>query len=240
MVIDEIEQRFSNGYLIRLKHIRHRKVRWSNQLIGASADLTVPQRRMCYFITNWVNDNYKRLNLEDEANWWGLMVEMKLRDLGLICFNNKRRTFEEVKELKNKKMYLVGRDADGKAAREAVQWIKDIYCDCTGTRKKYVLVISKNILKHLVNVRRNFTTIDTGTAMQFTSKGSQQLYELCCRYSGKFRYKGGEGEHKYKMNVLPLSVREFRSMMVLTELPPMAGQKDHVHNRQCWKRKQRC
>lgn len=49
-----------------------------------------------------------------------------------------------------------------------------------------------------------------------SSKYAQKFYELCCQFSGDFRYIDKEGR-KYKKNVVPITIENFRYLFSLDE-----------------------
>lgn len=222
MELADYEARLSLTFFNRIGRVQHRWARWSNDLIKASADLTVLERRMCYFITNWVNANYKRRQLDQECNWDKLLIEMTLKDLGIICSNNnKKRTMQAVEQLMHKKMRVYTKNDFGVTEMKHVKWIEAFYFD--KAKKKYVLQISRSIRPYLIGVDKNFTTLDLGVALNIMFKGTQRLYEICSRLKGKYRYKDERFGQVYKMNVCPITIKAFRNLLGLNELKDEEG-----------------
>ena len=76
-------------------------------------------------------------------------------------------------------------------------------------------------MPYLIDISRNFTTFDLGTAMLLRSKYTQKMYELCNQFSGNFRYSDQSEKESglvYKKRVLPIQIADFRRIFNLDEV----------------------
>lgn len=205
---------YSKRYQDKLLEHRHMFVRWDNGLVDSSADMGVLEKRLCYFISGWVNARYKKDDLENEDRWKDLQIEMSSADLGLLCTNkNKQRTWDSLKSLAGKIVQTKRKDDDGNFIIGYTHWVSDFR---EGPAKgKYTVVISPELKDYLINIRKRYTLIDVAAAMNFQSKATQRMYEICCQYSGNYSYKDPKTGERYKVRVHPVSVKDLRRLFHL-------------------------
>lgn len=203
-----------------LTSIRHREVRWSNLLIKSALDCSLVEKRALYFISIWVKENFTERNLGVPDNWKDLYIHMTDADLGLIGGRkNVPRTYEALKSLMQRVVELRETYREGNRVSKCMHWVDFFkYNEETGY---YDLRISPEILPYLINVKENFTNLDMGEAMTFTSKYTQKLYEFISMYSGNYRYTNKKLRARgfnCARNIVPVSMDQFRELFSLREV----------------------
>ena len=174
-----------------LLHIKHQDVRWSNFLIKAAFACSLIEKRALYFISLWVKRNFTEKELGVPDNWKELYMHLTDADLGIIGgTKNIPRTYEALKLLARKLVPVSYVNDRGERVNGRIHWI-DAFFYNTAT-KEYDVRVSPEILPYMINVEKNFTTIDVGEAMTFRSKVTQKIYEFLSMYSGNYRYTDTE------------------------------------------------
>lgn len=215
--------------------IHHAKVRWSNFLIQSAMHCTLVEKRAIYCIARKVKELFVEKNLGVPENWKDLYVQLSEQDLGLIGGKkNVPRTYEALKQL-GKRFIPVSYDNDkGENIKGRIHWIDAFFYNTV--TKTYDVRISPEILPYMINVTENFTTIDVGTAMALKSKESQKMYELCCQFSGDYRYRDHDSVqygYMYKKRVTVISISELRRIFSLDEIKDDRSGK--VEKKACYK-----
>lgn len=199
--------------------IKHNRVRWSNILINAAADCSALEKRALYLISAWVKENFVSKNLGVPDNWKDLYMQMTEGDLGFIGGKkNVPRTYEVLKKLGKKFVTIKCTNDRGELVTANVHWIDTFFYNAK--TKLYDVRISPEILPYMINVKKNFTTLDIGLAITFGSTRTQKMYELISMYSGNFRYSDKQSRSMgftYAMNVIPVSIDRLRELFGLEE-----------------------
>ena len=200
-----------------LSRIQPNYVRWSNELIFAANQCSLLERRLLYWISAWVRDNFTAKKLGVPENWKDLVAHLTRKDLATIAGGkNVPRTFRALKTLSGLTLVVRRKSSDGKFIYSNVHWLDSFtYEDEAGP---YDLRISPELLNYLINVERNFTTLNIGEAMSFRSKETQKMYEFIKMYSGNFRYADHESNAKgvkYAKNVIPVKIETLRMLFGL-------------------------
>jgi len=203
-----------------LLHIKHQNVRWSNFLIKAALACSLVEKRALYFISLWVKSNFTEKELGVPDNWKDLYMHLTDADLGIIGgVKNVPRTYESLKLLARKLVPVSYINDKGERVCGRIHWIDAFYYN-TST-KEYDVRISPEILPYMINVERNFTTLDVGEAMTFQSKVTQKIYEFLSMYSGNYRYTDAElkaNGYVYAKNVIPVDIEQLRNLFCLDEV----------------------
>ena len=203
-----------------LLHIKHQDVRWSNFLIKAAFACSLIEKRALYFISLWVKRNFTEKELGVPDNWKNLYMHLTDADLGIIGgTKNIPRTYEALKQLARKLVSVSYVNDRGERVNGRIHWI-DAFFYNTAT-KEYDVRVSPEILPYMINVEKNFTTIDVGEAMTFRSKVTQKIYEFLSMYSGNYRYTDTElkaNGYVYAKNVIPVDIEQLRNLFCLDEV----------------------
>jgi hypothetical protein len=206
-------------FLIRPR-IKHSKVRWSNFLIQSAMHCTLVEKRAVYCIAEKVKELFVEKNLGVPENWKELYVHLNEEDLRNIGGKkNVPRTYEALKQLGKRFIPVKGTSEKGEPLKGRIHWIDAFFYN--SVTKTYDVRISPEILPYMINVTEKFTTIDVGTAMALKSKESQKMYELCCQYSGNYRYRDHDSvkyDNIYKKRVVVISVEKLRQIFCLDEV----------------------
>ena len=73
--------------------------------------------------------------------------------------------------------------------------------------------MSPEVMPYLINLTKGFTKFNARTALSLKSKYTQKFYELCCEYSGDFRYqRANPDDRAFKKNVLPVHIETLRRL----------------------------
>ncbi len=200
--------------------IQHENVVWSNTLINSPISCSLLERRVMYFITSVIKHKFTEEKLAIPENWKELYFSMTDKDLGLIGGSkNINYTYEVLTDLGKKFFPITLRKADGKLIFGRVHWVDTFFYD--EEKDIYYIRISPEIMPYVINLTKSFTSLDLGTAMQLRSKYTQKLYEICCQFSGNYRYTDGREEmigRKFKKRVVPIGIDVFRMLFSLNEI----------------------
>lgn len=196
--------------------VQHETVLWSNFLVNAPVVYSLLERRMLYYLTLYVKHRFTEKNLGVPDNWKDLYFQMTDADLGKIGGRtNVLQTYEALTEIGKKFITVAFTNDKGENIRGKVHWVDSFFYNAdTG---KYEVRMSPEVMPYLINLSKSFTAFDAGTAMMVSSKFGQKFYELCCQFSGDFRYTDKDG-NRYKKNVVPISIADFRRIFNLEEV----------------------
>lgn len=195
---------------------RHETVLWSNFLVNAPVVYGLLERRLLYFLTLYVKHRFTERNLGVPESWKELYFQMTDADLGEIGGKtNVLQTYEALSRIGEKFVPISFTNDKGQKVVGKVHWVDSFFYDPqTG---KYEVRMSPEIMPYLINLTKSFTAFDAATAMLLSSKFGQKFYELCCQFSGDFRYTGTDGT-RYKKNVVPISIADFRRIFNLDDI----------------------
>lgn len=228
-------------WLPNKKKVNHEPIRWSNAIVDSPVVYGLIERRTLYFITGEVKHKFAEKNLDVPENWKGLYFHLTEEDLGLIGgMKNIPRTYEALNKLGEKFLPVAFKNEKGELVVGKVHWIDTFFYNTkTGL---YDVRVSPEIMPYLIDISRNFTTFDLGTAMLLRSKYTQKMYELCNQFSGNFRYSDQSEKDSgvvYKKRVLPIQIADFRRIFNLDEVIPKNKKGHHtsqLHKLQIYQR----
>ena len=207
------------NYRIGLMTIHHENVSWSNVIIESPISYNLLERRAMYFLTGEVKHKFVEKGLGVPENWKDLYFYLTDDDLGIIGgAKNVPRTYEVLSTMGEKFITVRYLDENGKEIIGMVHWIDTFFYD--KQTELYAVRVSPEIMPYLINLNKNFTSFDIGTAMKLRSKYTQKMYELCCQFSGDYRYYDLEQQNlglTYKKRVIPIAIGDFRKLFSLDE-----------------------
>ena len=131
---------------------------------------------------------------------------------------NVPRTYETLSALGGKFYPVKYKNEEGNIVVGKIHWIDSFFYD--KERNLYAVRVSPEIMRYLINLTRDFTSFDLGTAMRLKSRFTQKMYELCSEFGGNFRfYDNTEYQlgNTYKERVVPLHIDSFRTLFSLNE-----------------------
>lgn len=197
------------------RRIGHETVLWSNFIVNAPVVYSLLERRLLYFLTLSVKHRFTEKNLGVPDSWKELYFEMTDADLGKIGgVTNVLQTYRALSDIGEKFMSISFINEHGERIDGKVHWVDTFFYNAA--TKKYKVRMSPEIMPYLINLSKAFTAFDIGTAMQLSSKFSQKFYELCCQFSGDFRYIDNSGK-RFKKNVVPINIQDLRRLFNLEE-----------------------
>ena len=179
-------------FQLSLMRIKHENVSWSNILINSPITYNLLERRTMYFLTGEVKRKFVEKGLGVPDNWKDLYFYLTDEDLGLIGGSK-----------------IIGK----------LHWVDTFFYD--PKKDLYAVRVSPEIMPYLINLNKNFTCFDVGTAMKLRSKYTQKMYELCCRFGGDYTHYEHEQfiqGNVYKKRVVPISMDDFRQLFNLDEI----------------------
>ena len=215
-------QHHSNTILYPLSsgQICHEQIRWSNNLINSPMCYTLLERRVMYFLTGQVKKKFLEKGLGIPENWKELVFHLQDKDLGVIGGKkNVPRTYDTLSSLGGKFYPIRYKNEMGNIVIGKIHWIDSFFYD--KDRNLYAVRVSPEIMGYLVNLTHDFTSFDLGTAMILKSRFSQKIYELCCEFSGNFRFHdNAESQfgNIYKERVVPIHIDSLRNILNLNEI----------------------
>lgn len=195
--------------------VQHETVLWSNFLVNAPVIFSLLERRMLYYLTLIIKHRFTERNLGVPTSWKDLWFNMTDADLGKIGGRtNVLQTYEALSEIGKKFIPVAFVNCKGESVKGKVHLVDSFFYN--EDTREYKVRMSPEAMPYLINLTKSFTAFDVRTAMMLSSKFCQKFYELCCQFSGDFRYVD-KGEKKYKKNVVPISITDFRRIFNLDE-----------------------
>ena len=207
-------------FQLSLMRIKHENVSWSNILINSPITYNLLERRTMYFLTGEVKRKFVEKGLGVPDNWKDLYFYLTDEDLGLIGGSkNVPRTYEVLRTIGEKFVTVRYQDEKGGQIIGNVHWVDSFFYN--PKKDLYAVRVSPEIMPYLINLNKNFTCFDVGTAMKLRSKYTQKMYELCCRFGGDYTHYEHEQfiqGNVYKKRVVPISMDDFRQLFNLDEI----------------------
>ena len=122
-----------------------------------------------YFISREVKHHFVESHLDVPDNWKDLYFHLTDYDLGEIGgYKNVPHTYKILKSLASKLIPVAFRNEQGESIKGEIHWIDSFfYNENTG---RYDVRISPEIMPYLIDISKNFTMLDMGTAMMLRSK----------------------------------------------------------------------
>ena len=198
---------------------------FNNLLLRSPLRYTMMERRFLYKLSEVIKMRYEKMGLTMRDNWQNLVFNMTDRDLASVGGNtNVMRTYKTVRSLAQKAIVQFHENEDKQLVVDYFHWI-DAFRWNTSTND-YTVRVSPELYDYVINLTKSFTVLNLHTAILLESKYSQKFYEICCLYSGDFRYiDPAMPNETYKKRVLKMSVETFRFTFGLSELhDPKTGE----------------
>jgi len=168
---------------------------------------------------------YEEMGLTMRDNWQNLIFNMTDRDLASVGGNTHvMRTYKTVRSLAQKAIIQFHENEDKQLVVDYFHWI-DAFRWNTSTND-YTVRVSPELYEYVINLTKSFTVLNLHTAILLESKYSQKFYEICCLYSGDFRFIDPTTPNEtYKKRILKMSIDTFRFTFGLSELhDPKTGE----------------
>ena len=173
-----------------------------------------------YFLTGEVKRKFVEKGLGVPENWKDLYFYLTDEDLGLIGgTKNVPRTYEMLSTMGEKFVTVRYRDENGGEIIGKLHWVDTFFYD--PKKDLYAVRVSPEIMPYLINLNKNFSCFDVGTAIKLRSKFTQKMYELCCRFGGDYTHFEKEQQllgNVYKKRVVRISMDDFRRLFNLDEI----------------------
>lgn len=198
---------------------------FSNLLLRSPLRYTMMERRFLYKLSEAIKMRYEEMGLTMRDNWQNLVFNMTDRDLASVGGNtNVMRTYKTVRSLAQKAIVQFHENEDKQLVVDYFHWI-DAFRWNTSTND-YTVRVSPELYDYVINLTKSFTVLNLHTAILLESKYSQKFYEICCLYSGDFRFiDPTTPDETYKKRVLKMSIEAFRFTFGLSELhDPKTGE----------------
>ena len=198
---------------------------FSNLLLRSPLRYTMMERRFLYKLSEAIKMRYEEMGLTMRDNWQNLVFNMTDRDLASVGGNtNVMRTYKTVRSLAQKAIVQFHENEDKQLVVDCFHWI-DAFRWNTSTND-YMVRVSPELYDYVINLTKSFTVLNLHTAILLESKYSQKFYEICCLYSGDFRFiDPTTPDETYKKRVLKMSIEAFRFTFGLSELhDPKTGE----------------
>lgn len=198
---------------------------FNNLLLRSPLRYTMMERRFLYKLSEAIKMRYEEMGLTMRDNWHNLVFNMTDRDLASVGGNtNVIRTYKTVQLLAQKAIVQFHENEDKQLVVDYFHWI-DAFRWNTSTHD-YTVRVSPELYEYVINLTKSFTVLNLHTAILLESKYSQKFYEICCLYSGDFRFIDPTTPNEtYKKRVLKMSVETFRFTFGLSELhDPKTGE----------------
>lgn len=198
---------------------------FNNLIIRSPLRYTMMERRFLYKLSEAIKKRFNEMGLTMRDNWNNLVFNMTDRDLASVGGNtNVMRTYKTVRSLAQKNIVQFHENKDKQLVVDYFHWI-DAFRWNTSTND-YTVRVSPELYDYVINLTKSFTVLNLHTAILLESKYSQKFYEICCLYSGDFRYiDPSTPKETYKKRILKMSIKTFRFTFGLSELhDPKTGE----------------
>lgn len=196
---------------------RAESIVWSNYLVNSPAVYGLLEKRVLYYLTLQIKQRFVERGLSTPETWQSLYFYLTDADLGTIGGKTHvLQTYEALSEIGKKFMEVQYYNEKKELIRGKVHWV-DAFSYNTVT-KQYEVRMSPEVMPYLINLAKGFTKFSAQTALSLRSKYSQKIYELCCEYSGNFRYpRANTADRAFRKNVLPMYVDSLRYLFGLCD-----------------------
>lgn len=196
---------------------RAESIVWSNYLVNSPAVYGLLEKRVLYYLTLQIKQRFVERGLSTPDTWQSLYFYLTDADLGTIGGKTHvLQTYEALSEIGKKFMEVQYYNEKKELIRGKVHWV-DAFSYNTVT-KQYEVRMSPEVMPYLINLAKGFTKFSAQTALSLRSKYSQKMYELCCEYSGNFRYpRANTADKAFRKNVLPMYVDSLRYLFDLCD-----------------------
>ena len=198
---------------------------FNNLLLRSPLRYTMMERRFLYKLSEAIKMRYEEMGLTMRDNWQNLIFNMTDRDLASVGGNTHvMRTYKTVRSLAQKAIIQFHENEDKQLVVDYFHWI-DAFRWNTSTND-YTVRVSPELYEYVINLTKSFTVLNLHTAILLESKYSQKFYEICCLYSGDFRFIDPTTPNEtYKKRILKMSIDTFRFTFGLSELhDPKTGE----------------
>jgi hypothetical protein len=198
---------------------------FNNLLLRSPLRYTMMERRFLYKLAEAIKIRYEKMGLKARENWDSLVFNMTDKDLAIVGGNtNVVRTYKTVQSLAQKSIIQYHQNKDKQMVVDYFHWI-DAFRWNKATND-YTVRVSPELYEYVINLTKSFTVLNLHTAILLESKYSQKFYEICCLYSGDFRFIDSTTPHEiYKKRVIKMSIETFRFTFGLSELhDPRTGE----------------
>ena len=198
---------------------------FNNLLLRSPLRYTMMERRFLYKLSEAIKMRYEEMGLTMRDNWQNLVFNMTDRDLASVGGNtNVMRTYKTVRSLAQKAIVQFHENEDKQLVVDYFHWI-DAFRWNTSTND-YTVRVSPELYDYVINLTKSCKVLNLHTAILLESKYSQKFYEICCLYSGDFRFiDPTTPDETYKKRVLKMSIEAFRFTFGLSELhDPKTGE----------------
>lgn len=151
----------------------------SNALTSSRYDFSPTEKRVLYHIIAKVRHDYVEGTMQRDL-WNNMYVYINSSDLSTIAdADHTERARQALRDLRHKDVEI--KDDEGNWLN--VGFIN--YAKYRAKTKQYEVEVSKEIMPHLVELARNFTSYSLTVAISLKSKHSQRFYEWAHQYLGR-------------------------------------------------------
>ena len=151
----------------------------SNALTSSRYDFSPTEKRVLYHIIAKVRHDYVEGTMQRDL-WNNMYVYINSSDLSTIAdADHTERARQALRDLRHKDVEI--KDDEGNWLN--VGFIN--YAKYRAKTKQYEVEVSKEIMPHLVELARNFTSYSLTVAISLKSKYSQRFYEWAHQYLGR-------------------------------------------------------
>lgn len=151
----------------------------SNALTSSRYDFSPTEKNVLYRIIQKVRHDYVEGTMQRDL-WNNMYVQINAADLSQIADeDHTQRARKALRDLRHKDIEI--EDEEG-------NWLNTgfiNYAKYSARTKTYEVEVSKEIMPHLVELARNFTTYSLTVAITLKSRYSQRFYEWAHQYLGR-------------------------------------------------------
>ena len=151
----------------------------SNALTSSRYDFSPTEKNVLYHIIQKVRHDYIEGTMQRDL-WDNMYVQINATDLSRIADeDHTQRARKALRDLRHKDIEI--EDEEG-------NWLNTgfiNYAKYNARTKTYEVEVSKEIMPHLVELARNFTTYSLTVAITLKSRYSQRFYEWAHQYLGR-------------------------------------------------------
>ena len=151
----------------------------SNALTSSRYDFSPTEKNVLYRIIQKVRHDYVEGTMQRDL-WNNMYVQINAADLSQIADeDHTQRARKALRDLRHKDIEI--EDEEG-------NWLNTgfiNYAKYNARTKTYEVEVSKEIMPHLVELARNFTTYSLTVAITLKSRYSQRFYEWAHQYLGR-------------------------------------------------------
>lgn len=207
-----------NSILERKQRYDSLPFRYKNALLRSPIDYTMLERRALYKLCEEIKKRYNTCDLVSREKWNDFTFYFTSADLAVIGGDrNYQKTFDAILALTKRTIVQYEENEQGQYVFGSYHWISSFKFN--EDTKDYLIRVSPELYDYVINVTKNFSSLDLYVALRLKSKYSQKFYEIGCMLDTEQQFFEQDAPNRpLKKRVVQMTMESFRDILGLSEL----------------------